>query len=254
MIKQRRETLHSPVVLLALFVSTTACARAIEIPIESPMRSRIDMRAFNRVLVGGFITEPGGVEIDLEGETVRLLQNQLQTQSRLRVFTVDHSPLQAEVERLSEQTGERAEDQDERERRSAEYDAILGDAVFWRKIGEEYQQPLIIAGKIGFTAHNRPGFSADERVTRDAFGIPRLVRSNRYTDRKGFSLTAQFNFIDGRSGQALHKEKFTEEVYYGEDQKVAPLSSYFELMDRLLPNVLGVISTRKIRSTRVLLE
>ena len=88
----------------------------------------------------------------------------------------------------------------------------------------------------------------------DYRGRPRVVRGNRYTNRTGFSLTAQFRFIDGRSGQLLHKEKYTEEVYYGEEQKVSPLSSYFELMDRLLPNVLGVISTRKIRSTRVLLE
>ena len=45
-----------------------------------------------------------------------------------------------------------------------------------------------------------------------------------------------------------------EEVLYGEDQKVSPLSSYFELMDRLLPNFLGVISPQKIRGTRVLLK
>jgi hypothetical protein len=35
---------------------------------------------------------------------------------------------------------------------------------------------------------------------------------------------------------------------------VSPLSSYFELMDRLLPNFLGVITPQKIRGTRVLLH
>jgi hypothetical protein len=43
-------------------------------------------------------------------------------------------------------------------------------------------------------------------------------------------------------------------VLYGEDQKTSPLSSYFELMDRLLPNFLGVISAQRIRGTRVLLR
>jgi hypothetical protein len=52
----------------------------------------------------------------------------------------------------------------------------------------------------------------------------------------------------------LHKEKFTEEVMYGDEQKISPLSSYFELMDRLLPNFLGVISPQKVRGTRVLLR
>ncbi len=58
---------------------------------------------------------------------------------------------------------------------------------------------------------------------------------------------ADFYFVDGRTGQTLHKEKFTEEVLYGEEQKISPLSSYFELMDRLLPNFLGVISPQKMR-------
>ena len=76
----------------------------------------------------------------------------------------------------------------------------------------------------------------------------------RYLERKGFSLDADFVFVDGRSGEVLHKERFTEEVLYGADQKVSALSSYFELMDRVLPNFLGVISPQKIRGTRILLH
>ena len=83
---------------------------------------------------------------------------------------------------------------------------------------------------------------------------PRLVRGNRYLERKGFNLNADFHFIDGKTGALLHKERFTEEVLYGEDQKISALSSYFELMDRLLPNFLGVISPQRIRGTRVLLK
>ena len=43
-------------------------------------------------------------------------------------------------------------------------------------------------------------------------------------------------------------------MLYGEDQKVSALSSYFELMDRLLPNFMGVISPQRIRGTRILLQ
>jgi len=49
----------------------------------------------------------------------------------------------------------------------------------------------------------------------------RRVTENRYIERKGFSLSADFFFIDGRSGQTLHKEKFTEEVLYGEEQRIS---------------------------------
>ncbi|MBN2369203.1 MAG: hypothetical protein JXO72_01820 [Vicinamibacteria bacterium] len=242
---------RSLVSTLILTVMGTACAPVVEVPIESPLRSRIDMRAFSRMLVGGFATEPSDIDIDVEGETIRLLQNQLRAQSRLRVFVIDRSPLQAEIARAAEAGIEGPAD---RERQIADVDAVLDDAAFWRRVGEEYQQPLIIAGKLGFVSHDQPGFRADERVVSDRYGMPRLVRGNRYAARKGFSLTAQFHFIDGRNGETMHKEKYTEEVFYGEEQKVSPLSSYFELMDRLLPNVLGVVSTRKIQSTRVLME
>ena len=89
---------------------------------------------------------------------------------------------------------------------------------------------------------------------RDSSGSPRLVRGNRYMERKGFTLSADFYFIDSKTGELIHKERFTEEVLYGERQRVSPLSSYFELMDRLLPNFLGVITPQRIRGTRVLLR
>jgi hypothetical protein len=107
---------------------------------------------------------------------------------------------------------------------------------------------------VAFTEQNRSGFEPTEQVVRDSAGRPRLTRGGRYQERKGFTLSAEFYFLDGRTGQQLHKEKFTEEVLYGEDQKISPLSSYFELMDRLLPNFLGVISPQKIRGTRILLR
>jgi hypothetical protein len=193
--------------------------------------------------------------VELASETARLLQNQLRSNSKLQVLEPDHPPLNDALENLLEKMGEGGKyTKEERDRFKLESDKILQDADFWRRVGEEFQQPLIVTGRLGFEAQNRSGFQAEERVIRDpGSGRQRLVRGNRYLERKGFSLSAEFQFVDGRSGQTLHKEKFTEEVLYGEDQKISPLSSYFELMDRLLPNFLGVISPQKIRGTRVLL-
>ncbi len=49
-------------------------------------------------------------------------------------------------------------------------------------------------------------------------------------------------------------ERFTEEVIYGQDEKTSALSSYFELMDRLLPNFLSILSPQTFRGTRILLK
>ncbi len=232
------------------------CASFVEVPVETPLQSKLDVSGFRRVLVAGFVTEPGGSDIDLSSETARLLQNQLRSNARLQVLEPDRPPLHDALQRLEERL--RAGDKlnkTEREQYDVEAERLLQDAEFWRKLGEEYQTPLIVSGKLGFAEQNRSGFAADERVVRDpATGRPRMVRGNRYQERKGYSLSADFLFIDGRSGLSLHKEKFTEEVLFSEEQRTSTLSSYFELMDRLMPNFLGVLTPQRIRGTRVLLQ
>jgi hypothetical protein len=238
----------------ALIAPLAACASFVEVPVETPLQSKLDVSAFRRVLIAGFVSDPGEADVDLSPETVRLLQNQLRSHTKMQILEPDRPPLQDALDKLRSRfgDGERLSKAD-REQFRLEAEKILQDGEFWRRIGEEFQNPLIVTGKVGFETQNRSGFQTEERIVRGPDNRPRLVRGNRYLERKGFSLNADFVFVDGRTGQALHKEKFTEEVLYGEDQKVSPLSSYFELMDRLLPNFLGVISPQKIRGTRVLL-
>jgi hypothetical protein len=226
----------------------------VEVPVETPLQSKLDVSSFRRVLIAGFASEPGEADIDISAETVRLLQNQLRSSGKMKVLEPDRPPLQEAVERARDRLGEGDKlTRPDREQLRLEADRLLQDAEFWRRVGEEFQGPLIVTGRIGFESQNRSGFQNDERIVRDARNQPRMVRDNRYVERKGFTLSADFVFIDGRSGQTLHKEKFTEEVLYSEDQKTSALSSYFELMDRLLPNFLGVIAPQKIRGTRILL-
>jgi hypothetical protein len=247
---------RSPSAVLLALALTTGCASFVEVPVETPLQSKIDVGSFRRILVAGFVTDLAEADVDLAPETVRLLQNQLRSNTKLQVLEPDRPPLNDALEKVLERLGEGGKyTKQEREQYKLEADRILQDGAFWRKIGEEFQSPLIVTGRMGFETQNRSGFQSEERVVREpGTNRSRLVRGNRYLERKGFSLNAEFQFVDGRSGQTLHKEKFTEEVLYGEEQKVSALSSYFELMDRLLPNFLGVISPQKIRGTRVLLR
>lgn len=242
---------------LSAAVLAWGCASAVEVTIETPLQSKIDVSAFRRVLLAGFVTEPGQGELDVDvgAETVRLLQNQLRSASRLQVLEPDRPPLHDRLEGALEALGPGDKyTSEERERYRLEGEKLLQDAEYWRGLGEEYQTPLIVTGRVGFDVQSRSGFQSEERVVREpATGRPRLVRGSRYQERKAFTLSAEFHFVDGRTGETLHKEKFTEEVLYGEEQQTTALSSYFELMDRLLPNFLGVISPQKIRGTRLLL-
>lgn len=240
---------------LALVLPLAGCSSAVEVSIETPVAAKLDMTRFKRLLVAGFVNEGGNAEVEVATETVRLLQNHLRANTKLRVLEPDQPPIDDAVERLHLRTaGVGPLTKAEREQRAAETDRLLSDQAFWRQLGEEYQQPLILAGRISFDVREQSGVEAEERQWRDPTGDLQHTRGRRFVARRGFSLSVEFQFIDGRSGQLLHKEKFTEEVLYSEEHKVSGLSAYFELMDRLLPNVLGVISTQRIRGTRFLIS
>ena len=247
--------MRSVAVSLLAAMSALGCSSFVEVPVETPLQSKLDVSRFRRILIAGFVTDLQDADVDLSAETSRLLQNQLRSNTRVQVIEPDRPPLQDALDnilaRLDEEGSYASE---EKEQYALEADRLLEDPEFWRKLGEEYQQPLIVTGKLGFEGQNRSGFQPEERVMRDASGSPRLVRGNRFMERKGFTLSADFYFIDSKTGELIHKERFTEEVLYGERQRVSPLSSYFELMDRLLPNFLGVITPQRIRGTRVLLH
>jgi hypothetical protein len=93
----------------------------------------------------------------------------------------------------------------------------------------------------------------DEEVF-DSFGrrSTRPVRS--FQERKGFQLEGRFVFIDGRTGTTLHSQSFGELVMYPSQQSTPALSSYFELMDRLIPTFLSTLSSQKVKGTRILLQ
>ncbi len=133
-------------------------------------------------------------------------------------------------------------------------EGIFANVDFWKKIGEEYQNPLIVTGSVLFTAHARSGFVQREQEVIDQVGRRRVVPVRTYMERKGFILQPKFIFIDGRTGTTLYSESYKEEVLYSPQQATPALSSYFELMDRLVPSFLSTLSSQKIKGSRILMK
>lgn len=105
-----------------------------------------------------------------------------------------------------------------------------------------------------FMPHQRSGFVQREEEVYDSFGRRRVMPIRTYQERKGFILKPKLIFIDGRTGTTLYSETFREEVLYNAGQTPPALSSYFELMDRLMPSFLSTLSSQKVRGTRILLN
>jgi hypothetical protein len=244
-----------------------------EIPIETPIQPKMDVSPFQRVLVVGFVAG-GSEDVDANQETVRLLRSQLRTKSSLKVIDADILPL---IEIAKEQSqgapGNAPDDttsgaapagranqtlalpQNIKEEKDLEpYERLFANTAYWKRIGEEFQNPLIVTGTVLFSSRSTSGFVQRDQETYDSLGR-RIVRPVRqYMERKGFILRPKFVFIDGRTGATMYSESYREEILYNAQQNTPALSSYFELMDRLVPNFLSALSSQKIRGTRVLLK
>ena len=239
--------------LLAV-VLTAACTSYFEIPIETPIRPKLDTTGFQRVLVAGFLSG-GSEDIDGNLETTRLLRSQLRTKSDLRVIDTDVLPLldvAAEGTDPATQAAAKAPIKEEKTLESFEH--LFAKVDYWKKVGEEFQQPLIVTGTVMFTPETRNQMVQRDEEVFDSFGrrSTRPVRS--FQERKGFQLQGRFIFIDGRTGTTLHSQAFGEQVLYSAQQSTPALSSYFELMDRLIPTFLSTLSSQKIKGTRILLQ
>jgi hypothetical protein len=255
-------------------VIIAACgADYYEIPIETPIQPKLDVSAFQRVLVAGFVAG-GSEDVDANQETVRLLRSQLRTKSSLKVIDADVLPLlevaqdQAQPANddsrntsVSGSSGDRAAApqapgpkniKDEKDLEP--YERLFANTAYWKRIGEEFQNPLIVTGTVLFTNRSTSGFVQRDQEVFDSLGRRRVMPVRTYMERKGFVLRPKFVFIDGRTGATMYSESYREEILYNAQQNTPALSSYFELMDRLVPSFLSALSSQKIRGTRVLLR
>ncbi|MSO45465.1 MAG: hypothetical protein EXQ59_01675 [Acidobacteria bacterium] len=255
-----------------------ACApQYVEIPIETPIQPKLDVSAFQGVLVVGFVA--GGTEdIDANQETTRLLRSQLRSKAQFRVIDADVLPLADIVKSQAANTGGPAaigvatgtdtprstSDSPgaaqtlatpiKNEEDMEPYERLFANTAYWKQIGEEYQNPLIVTGTVLFMERSTQNMVTRQNERLDAFGRRQVDQDRVFRELKGYVLRPKFIFIDGRTGATMHTETHREEVLYGAQQNMPALSSYFELMDRLVPGFLGALSNQKIRGVRVLLK
>ena len=260
---------------VVLVAGAMACSNYLEVPVETPLEATLDVSKFQRVLIAGFLA--GGTdEVDTNLETARLLRSQMRSNRELQVIdsevldlveiagreegiTIERqdppAPVEGDPGAPGQTEGTEEEDDESLSEEDLElYETIFANVSYWRQLGEEYQNPLIVTGTVYFSPHQRSGMVTREREVYDSFGRRQVVPVRTYRDRRGFVLSPKFVFIDGETGAQLYTRGFREEILYDSSQNTPALSSYFELMDRLLPSFLGSLSAQSVRGTRILLK
>ena len=240
---------------LSFALASGACAHYYEVPVEIPIQAKIDVTRFQRVLVAGFLA--GGTRtIDPNTETARLLRSQLRNRQDMRVIEADVIALADEVDKLrnTPPADPKGDPRIKSEADLKSYEQIFGDVEYWKKLAQEFDSPLIVTGSVLFTEVSKSGMVTRPQMYVDPQGIEQYRSVPQYSDLKGYSLTPRFVFIDGKTGAEIYSETYHEEALYPTGQNTPALSSYFELMDKLLPSVLNTLSTQKIRGSRTLLK
>jgi hypothetical protein len=210
------------VVALVGIVVIPAAAKSgrVEVSVGMPRARFAD---FARVLVAGFVTS-GVPQVDGNVETSRLLGTELRSKRGLTVVNFD--PLD-----LAGQT----------EAESASDDEVFANVPFWKRLGEEYAEPLIVTGTVGFK-------SAGHRMEERSVGR-RTIR----LWHPGFTLMLRLVLIDGRTGKMIESVPVGKRSAFATANAESPLELYFKLMEEAMPSVLDTFA-RGALTKRVLLQ
>ena len=187
--------------------SRRGTANALRVPVPA-----VDAAAFRRVLVAGFVADSvSGVNVN--EETWRLMRAALRRASELQVVGSD--PLAIAL-------------------------GTLQDVPFWRRVGEEYAEPVIVTGVVSF----RPATGRFEERT--------LGRQTVRVWRPGFGLSLRLVLIDGRTGQTLATRACGPAIVHARTGREPALASYFRSMDQAMPALLATLGVpRPIGASRV---
>jgi hypothetical protein len=206
-----RSSVASACIVGAMLLATaTGCARRAIPAARIPVTPLVDVPPFTRVLVAGFVSMPVA-GVDGNEETSRLLRRELRSEVSLDVVNMEPLRLQS---------------------------PMLEEVPFWRRLGEEYREPLIVTGVVDFKSAGR--WYEERQVGR------RTVR----LWLPQYSLTVRLLLIDGKTGQRIAAAVCGPALAHAATGRERALSLYYRLIDRTMPSILAIFGRRMmLRST-----
>lgn len=226
-----------PMICLGLLLAAClpAAAGVKEVTIEVPVKQKIDVSDYESLMVANFICERN-TQLDLDVEVVRYLRKLL-----LRTLKLDVA--KGEAPTLPTGRGGKS---------------IFEVPDYWTDLGGRFDSDLILSGNVAFSTEDRSGYEQiDLRnyqggYRRDMGYSPYNTRTI-FIEQTGFFLNLEVHLLNGRTGEELYTDKFYQEIVYngsGPDD----LSVFFMMMDKLAPQLTGIMAERKTRVTRYLLD
>ena len=219
--------------LTVLFVAPAiASASDVKIEFEVPVRSQIDLRGYETVAIAPFLVprEEGEAPVERRGVNVqeefdRYMRRLLRRRAKLKIVPprgVDYP--------------------------SFNIDDLASNQDFWRAVGERSQADLLLSGSLDFDIQDRSGYRTEEYTSPyDGRTYYRQV----LVERSGFEYDIVMLVIDGKTGELLHSDNFKDFKEF-EGASADPLAGMFQNLFALEDRIAGVLTQKRVRTTRVL--
>ena len=226
------------VLRLSMMLLIVGCATAHTARVELPAAPSADVLGYARVLVAGFLA--GGVEsVNVNQETARFILMALRSRGSGQVIErepLDLSIMAARADREANGLGADVDVLPASSKRPAAPDTddrVFLDRPFWRRLGEEYSEPLILTGTVAFTF---VGSRMEERTV------------GRRTVRvwlNGYRLSLSVVVISGRTGEIIGSDVVRPLTAYAATGREGPLAIYFKLTDQMMPSILATLGQER---------
>lgn len=217
---------------LAALAAAPLHAGALEVRLNLPVRSRIDIEDRKTVAIAPFlvVSKEGEDEaalrnVDVEKEFERYLTKLIKRESSLKLVesgNVDYPSFDLEL--------------------------LSRNQDFWRALGERTQADLIVAGSLDFDVQDRTGYRTEEYVSPfDSRTYYRQV----LVEQTGYEYDIVMQVYDGRTGERLYSDNF-KDFKKSEGERADPLAGMFENLYSLEDRIVGIFAEREVEATRVL--
>jgi hypothetical protein len=217
---------------VALAIAIAGCATPRGAEVRLPAVQNAGYKGFHRVLVAGFVAR-GIHDVDVNQETALLLRMRLRSGAAMGVIEtapfdlgnrvgVSHMPARSSGETSRACTDARTEIE-------PECHPVFGERDVWRRIGEEYGEPLIVTGVVVFQA-------VAPRSHERAIG-----RRTARVWLPGFRLRFHLIVISGRTGEIIDSVALRPVTAHAASPREGALTLYFRLMDRMAPSILATL-------------
>lgn len=195
------------------------------VTIQHPMKERIPPGKYKSILVAGFLAEEN--ELNLNFETVKYLRTELRKNTPYKV--TEEKPIDIPPARIEE---------------------LPYDTDFWKSLAIQAEAELIMWGRVNYTVEPTAELK-EVRYRHPTTG--RILTATQLVDMTNFKMELDIYFSDGSSGELVYRDKYSQIIPY-KGRQSADLTTFFALMNRILPSILGVLIPQETTEARYILS